>query len=115
MVKFVYCFSGVNCGTPKRLPGSLPYVYTSTSYSAQFTFQCRSPLFTLVGNTSIAGNSVVTCGADGVWDFGSLRCEGREFQSSVQKILGFGCLLCEGREVESKSSVQKTSLHIYFG
>ena len=69
-------FLGIDCGTPTRLPGSLPYRLTSTAYSAQFTFSCRRPLFTRVGNSGINSNEVVTCGADGVWDFGDLHCEG---------------------------------------
>ncbi|KAK7468035.1 hypothetical protein BaRGS_00036739, partial [Batillaria attramentaria] len=68
--------SGVDCGVPRRLPGSLPYTVLSTSYSAQFTFTCRTPLFTRVGSSTINQNEIVQCGADGVWDFGDLRCEG---------------------------------------
>lgn len=68
--------TGVDCDIPVRLPGSLPYSLSSSSYSAQFTFTCRAPLFTRVGRSGINNNEVVTCGADGVWDFGDLRCEG---------------------------------------
>nr|KAG5694506.1 hypothetical protein BaRGS_030381 [Batillaria attramentaria] len=54
--------SGVDCGVPRRLPGSLPYTVLSTSYSAQFTFTCRTPLFTRVGSSSINQNEIVQCG-----------------------------------------------------
>ena len=72
----VVCLTGIDCGTPTRLPGSLPYLLTSTAYSAQFTFSCRTPLFTRVGKSVITNSEVVTCGANDVWDFGDLRCEG---------------------------------------
>lgn len=75
-----YWFSGtspacpkVDCGTPAKTPGALPYQYSDTKFGSSFFFGCDDT-YNLAGS-SRSGN-VVTCKADGSWDFGDLRCEG---------------------------------------
>lgn len=75
-----YWFSGtppacpkIDCGVPQPTPGATPYQYTDTKFGSSFFFGCEE-------NYSLAGSSrsgnVVSCRADGSWDFGDLRCEG---------------------------------------
>ncbi len=40
-----------------------------------FFFGCKDEAFRLVGQSS-KNDNIVRCGADGVWDFGNMRCEG---------------------------------------
>lgn len=75
-----YWFSGtspacpkVDCGLPAQTPGALPYQYSDTKFGSAFFFGCEDT-YNLAGS-SRSGN-VVTCKADGTWDFGDLRCEG---------------------------------------
>lgn len=75
-----YWFSGtspacprVDCGVPAPTPGALSYQYSDTKFGSSFFFGCEET-YNLAGS-SRSGN-VVTCKADGTWDFGDLRCEG---------------------------------------
>jgi len=75
-----YWFSGtspacpkIDCGVPQHTPGALPYQYSDTKFGSAFFFGCEDT-YNLAGS-SRSGN-VVTCKADGSWDFGDLRCEG---------------------------------------
>ncbi|ESO89533.1 hypothetical protein LOTGIDRAFT_234340 [Lottia gigantea] len=63
-----------DCGRPERIPGSDPYSNSCTTYGCSFNFRCRTPWFQVAGSSS-KGNTV-TCGSDGHWDFGDLRCPG---------------------------------------
>ncbi|XP_062603015.1 uncharacterized protein LOC134264744 [Saccostrea cucullata] len=62
----------VNCGTPQSVKGANPYLYSCTLYGCTFEFTCRS-VYTRAGNSS-QGGSVISCAADGRWDFGDLHC-----------------------------------------
>nr|XP_022325864.1 uncharacterized protein LOC111125916 isoform X1 [Crassostrea virginica] len=64
----------VDCGMPQTVKGANRYMYSCTLYGCTFEFTCRS-VYTRAGNSSLGG-SVVTCGADGRWDFGNLHCTG---------------------------------------
>lgn len=75
-----YWFSGtspacprVDCGIPPATAGALSYQYSDTRFGSSFFFGCEET-YNLAGSSK-SGN-VVTCKADGSWDFGDLRCEG---------------------------------------
>ncbi|XP_041372894.1 uncharacterized protein LOC121386162 [Gigantopelta aegis] len=68
------CFD-VDCGEPEPRHGTLSFVYHCTTYDCQFTFRCRAPWFTQLGQSS-RRDSIVRCGSDGKWDFADLRCPG---------------------------------------
>lgn len=77
-----YWFSGtspacprVDCGVPAPAPGALPYQYSDTRFGSSFFFGCEDT-YNLAGSAARSSGNVVTCKADGVWDFGDLRCEG---------------------------------------
>ena len=64
----------VDCGVPEPTAGAEYGFYPDTRYKSGFLFGCQ-PTFTIAGSSSKGDNSV-RCMADGVWDFGDLRCEG---------------------------------------
>ncbi|XP_059477749.1 uncharacterized protein LOC132198041 isoform X1 [Neocloeon triangulifer] len=64
----------VDCGAPPPTPGAEYGKYVDTKYQSSFFFGCQDT-FKLAGQTSNNDN-VVRCQANGVWDFGDLRCEG---------------------------------------
>lgn len=66
----------INCGQPTSQPGSLYQNLdtTNTTFGSSFNFACQN-LYSTRG-TSERNDSIVRCRSDGVWDFGSLRCEG---------------------------------------
>ncbi|XP_052128948.1 sushi, von Willebrand factor type A, EGF and pentraxin domain-containing protein 1 [Frankliniella occidentalis] len=64
----------VDCGIPLPTPGAEYGKYTDTKYQSSFFFGCQDT-FKLAGQTS-KNDNVVRCQANGVWDFGDLRCEG---------------------------------------
>ncbi|CAG9863735.1 unnamed protein product [Phyllotreta striolata] len=64
----------VDCGVPPPSPGAEYGQYVDTKYQSSFFFGCQNT-FKLAGQSSKYDN-VVRCQANGVWDFGDLRCEG---------------------------------------
>ncbi|XP_071439306.1 uncharacterized protein uif isoform X2 [Hetaerina americana] len=64
----------VNCGVPLPSPGAEYGNIPDTKYQSSFYFGCQNT-FKLAGQTNNHDN-VVRCQANGVWDFGDLRCEG---------------------------------------
>ncbi|XP_073822904.1 sushi, von Willebrand factor type A, EGF and pentraxin domain-containing protein uif isoform X2 [Musca autumnalis] len=64
----------VDCYEPMPTPGAEYGQYVDTRYQSNFFFGCQNT-FKLAGQTSHHDN-VVRCQADGIWDFGDLRCEG---------------------------------------
>ncbi|XP_063243609.1 sushi, von Willebrand factor type A, EGF and pentraxin domain-containing protein 1 isoform X2 [Bacillus rossius redtenbacheri] len=64
----------VDCGEPLPTPGAEYGTYQDTKYKSSFFFGCQDT-FKLAGQTNRHDN-VVRCQANGVWDFGDLRCEG---------------------------------------
>lgn len=64
----------VDCGLPISTPGAEYGQYVDTKYQSSFFFGCQNT-FKLAGQTS-KNDNVVRCQANGVWDFGDLRCEG---------------------------------------
>lgn len=64
----------VDCGRPQVLPGSFFSNLSKTTYSSSFRFACVSP-FAISGESSLR-DDVVRCTKHGIWDFGSLRCDG---------------------------------------
>lgn len=65
----------VDCGAPPQIPGAAVPELTDTRFQSKFFFGCKDQAFRLAGESSLNSNQV-TCQADGVWDFGTLRCEG---------------------------------------
>ncbi|XP_074599235.1 sushi, von Willebrand factor type A, EGF and pentraxin domain-containing protein uif isoform X2 [Brevipalpus obovatus] len=65
---------GVDCGPPPNTTGASYGFYADTKFRSSFFFGCEET-FTLAGKTS-RNDNVIRCGADGIWDFGDLRCEG---------------------------------------
>lgn len=63
-----------DCGVPMPTPGAEYGQYLDTRYQSSFFFGCQNT-FKLAGQTSKHDN-VVRCQANGIWDFGDLRCEG---------------------------------------
>ncbi|KAF7987305.1 hypothetical protein HCN44_003067 [Aphidius gifuensis] len=63
-----------DCGKPLPTPGAEYGQYDDTKYQSSFFFGCQDT-FKLAGQTNRHDN-VVRCQANGVWDFGDLRCEG---------------------------------------
>lgn len=55
-------------------PGAEYGQYVDTKYQSSFFFGCQET-FKLAGQSSKHDN-VVRCQANGIWDFGDLRCEG---------------------------------------
>ncbi|XP_077268738.1 sushi, von Willebrand factor type A, EGF and pentraxin domain-containing protein uif isoform X1 [Temnothorax americanus] len=64
----------VDCGKPLPTPGAEYGQYLDTKYQSSFFFGCQDT-FKLAGQTN-RNDNVVRCQANGVWDFGNLRCEG---------------------------------------
>ncbi|EZA50646.1 Sushi, von Willebrand factor type A, EGF and pentraxin domain-containing protein [Ooceraea biroi] len=64
----------VDCGKPLPTPGAEYGTYLDTKYQSSFFFGCQDT-FKLAGQTN-RNDNVVRCQANGVWDFGNLRCEG---------------------------------------
>ena len=64
----------VDCANPPNTTGASYGFYADTKHRANFFFGCEET-FTLAGKTSRSDN-MIRCNADGVWDFGDLRCEG---------------------------------------
>ncbi|KAK7873875.1 hypothetical protein R5R35_005737 [Gryllus longicercus] len=93
----------VDCGIPHPTPGAEYGNYLDTKFQSSFFFGCQDT-FKLAGQTNHHDN-VVRCQANGVWDFGDLRCEGpvcddpgrptdgfqvaRSYEQSSE--VGFGC------------------------
>ncbi|KAK7452815.1 hypothetical protein BaRGS_00039699, partial [Batillaria attramentaria] len=67
----------IDCGQPPVEPGSVyqNLVTSNTTYGSSFTFNCQN-LFNRTGASEMSGDNIVRCRSDGMWDFGSLRCEG---------------------------------------
>ncbi|XP_054265760.1 uncharacterized protein LOC128988471 [Macrosteles quadrilineatus] len=63
-----------DCGVPVPTPGAEYGNYPDTRYQSSFFFGCQDT-FKLAGQTD-RNDNVVRCQANGVWDFGDLRCEG---------------------------------------
>uniref|UniRef100_A0A182Y3Y1 Notch n=1 Tax=Anopheles stephensi TaxID=30069 RepID=A0A182Y3Y1_ANOST len=66
--------SRADCGVPMPTAGAEYGQYADTKYMSSFFFGCQNT-FKLAGQTTMNDN-VVRCQANGVWDFGDLRCEG---------------------------------------
>ncbi|XP_055681349.1 sushi, von Willebrand factor type A, EGF and pentraxin domain-containing protein 1 isoform X2 [Lutzomyia longipalpis] len=64
----------VDCGMPMATPGAEYGQFVDTKYQSSFFFGCQNT-FKLAGQTAKHDN-VVRCQANGIWDFGDLRCEG---------------------------------------
>lgn len=64
----------IDCGAPIPTPGAEYGQYADTKFQSSFFFGCQNT-YKLAGQTSKHDN-VVRCSANGVWDFGDLRCEG---------------------------------------
>ncbi|XP_073992974.1 sushi, von Willebrand factor type A, EGF and pentraxin domain-containing protein uif isoform X1 [Rhodnius prolixus] len=77
----------VDCGQPVPTPGAEYGHYVDTRYQSSFFFGCQDT-FKLAGQTDRHDN-VVRCGADGVWDFGDLRCEGPVCQDPGRPVDGY--------------------------
>ena len=67
-------FSGIDCGEPTPSSGATYDKLSDTKYGSNFPFECEEN-FHLAGRSS-AGNNVVRCTDDAMWDFGDLKCEG---------------------------------------
>lgn len=63
-----------DCGLPLPTPGAEYGEFHDTKYQSSFFFGCQNT-FKLAGQTNRHDN-LVRCQANGVWDFGNLRCEG---------------------------------------
>ncbi|CAH1282118.1 unnamed protein product [Diabrotica balteata] len=77
----------VDCGVPPPSPGAEYGQYVDTKYQSSFFFGCQNT-FKLAGQSSKHDN-VVRCQANGVWDFGDLRCEGPVCQDPGRPSDGF--------------------------
>lgn len=64
----------VDCGAPVPTPGAEYGNFIDTRYQSSFFFGCQDT-FKLAGQTD-KNDNVVRCQANGIWDFGDLRCEG---------------------------------------
>lgn len=64
----------VDCGKPILAPGAEYGTNVDTTYQSAFYFGCQVT-FKLAGQSS-QNDNVVRCQANGIWDFGNLRCEG---------------------------------------
>ncbi|GAV01451.1 hypothetical protein RvY_12161 [Ramazzottius varieornatus] len=64
----------VDCKRPTLLPGSFYSNLSRTTYGSYFGFDCVFP-FVTSGESSV-GDQIVRCTKHGIWDFGSLRCDG---------------------------------------
>lgn len=64
----------VDCYAPMPTPGAEYGQFVDTRFQSSFFFGCQNT-FKLAGQTG-RNDNVVRCGADGIWDFGDLRCEG---------------------------------------
>ncbi|ODN06404.1 Fibropellin-1 [Orchesella cincta] len=64
----------VDCGFPVETPGAQYGRFTDTYHESSFYFGCEDT-FKLAGQSS-RNDNIVRCQANGVWDFGNLRCEG---------------------------------------
>jgi len=64
----------IDCGKPPPTKGGEYGFHKDTKYKQSFFFGCEES-FTMGGKSS-KNDNVIRCGADGVWDFGDLRCEG---------------------------------------
>ncbi|XP_040577922.1 uncharacterized protein uif [Lepeophtheirus salmonis] len=65
----------INCGIPPIISGADYGDFKDTHYQASFFFGCKDEAFRLVGQSS-KNDNIVRCNADGVWDFGDMKCEG---------------------------------------
>ncbi|XP_055866862.1 sushi, von Willebrand factor type A, EGF and pentraxin domain-containing protein 1-like isoform X2 [Biomphalaria glabrata] len=74
-ISSLQCPAALTCEIPSQLPGTEPYMFTSTTYGSSFIFKCKGN-FMIQGQSSISRTSVVTCMSSGFWDFGDLRCMG---------------------------------------
>ncbi|GAB0094394.1 sushi, von Willebrand factor type A, EGF and pentraxin domain-containing protein 1 [Sergentomyia squamirostris] len=64
----------VDCGMPMATPGAEYGQFVDTKFQSSFFFGCQNT-FKLAGQT-VKHDNVVRCQANGIWDFGDLRCEG---------------------------------------
>ncbi|XP_072154980.1 uncharacterized protein uif isoform X2 [Bemisia tabaci] len=64
----------VDCGDPVATPGAEYGNFIDTRFQSSFFFGCQDT-FKLAGQTD-RNDNVVRCQANGIWDFGDLRCEG---------------------------------------
>ena len=64
--------SAVSCGTLVAVPNAYPAAYTSTSYPAEVTYECRSGYWFQRDVTS----ANLRCDEDGVWRPLDLACRG---------------------------------------
>lgn len=90
----------IDCGLPLPTPGAEYGNYVDTKYQSSFFFGCQNT-FKLAGQTSRHDN-VVRCQANGVWDFGDLRCEGPVCEDPGRPVDGFQV----SRSYEQGSEVQ---------
>ncbi|KAF4522838.1 hypothetical protein B566_EDAN008100 [Ephemera danica] len=90
----------VDCGNPLPTPGAEYGQFKDTRYQSSFFFGCQDT-FKLAGQTSNNDN-VVRCQANGVWDFGDLRCEGPVCEDPGRPADGFQIARSyeQGSEVE---------------
>ncbi|KAK6617037.1 hypothetical protein RUM44_005394 [Polyplax serrata] len=90
----------VDCGLPLPTPGAEYGGYPDTKYQSSFFFGCQET-FKLAGQTN-QNDNVVRCQANGVWDFGDLRCEGPVCEDPGRPIDGFQIAKSyeQGSEVE---------------
>ncbi|KAK7507523.1 hypothetical protein BaRGS_00001458, partial [Batillaria attramentaria] len=65
----------VDCGAPEQQPNSVYLDDSTTTYGSNFTFSCRNQTAPS-GGSEESGDTVVRCRSDGLWDFGTLQCEG---------------------------------------
>lgn len=79
LLQFMFIFPApecpkIDCGFPVEAPGAEYGRFTETTFQSSFFFGCQET-FKLAGQSS-RNDNIVRCQADGVWDFGNLRCEG---------------------------------------
>ena len=89
-----------DCGKPLPTPGAEYGQYLDTKYQSSFFFGCQDT-FKLAGQTNRHDN-VVRCQANGIWDFGNLRCEGPVCEDPGRPSDGFQV----ARSYEQGSEVQ---------
>lgn len=89
-----------DCGKPLPTPGAEYGQYLDTKYQSSFFFGCQDT-FKLAGQTNRHDN-VVRCQANGIWDFGNLRCEGPVCEDPGRPSDGFQM----ARSYEQGSEVQ---------
>lgn len=77
----------IDCGPPIPTPGAEYGNVRDTKFHSSFFFGCQDT-FRLAGQTE-RNDNVVRCEANGIWDFGDLRCEGPVCEDPGRPVDGF--------------------------